>query len=118
MRNTSAGKSIVMVNTPKTVPPISDSACYRARLPSLYSDFRLQRTTNPDGYTANVSAWQAALAKAARAGLLPSRSDGSDLLILNTGQELLRALETEELGRPLALETVVVGKYQARTTIC
>ncbi|KAI9873673.1 MAG: hypothetical protein M1830_010732 [Pleopsidium flavum] len=79
----------------------------RARLPSLYSDFRVQQTTNPDGYAANVAAWQIALANAARAGLIPSRGGSSDLLILRTSQELLQALETKEWGQPLALSAVV-----------
>ena len=31
------------------------------------------------------------------------------MLALKTGPELLRALETREWGRPLALDTVIVG---------
>lgn len=97
---------------------------YRARLPSLYSDFSLQRHTNPDGYASNVSAWQRALAKAARAGCIPSsilgsHSDGqqnkegggghkNSLLVLKTGDGLVRELESAEWGRPVALGCVVV----------
>ena len=89
---------------------------FRARLPSLYSDFRSQRTTNPDGYAANVSAWQAALAQAGQSGLLPSRSgDSSDLLILKTGQDLLQALESKDLGQPLALGAIIVGNIRPAT---
>lgn len=77
----------------------------RARLASLYSDFRAQASTNPDGYAANVSAWRKALADAARAGLLP----GGDLLVVKTGEELLRELEMAGWGRPGAIGAVVVS---------
>ncbi|KAI6861708.1 hypothetical protein KC338_g6500 [Hortaea werneckii] len=81
----------------------------RARLASLYSDFRNQRQTNPDGYHANASAWMRALTAAANAGLIPSSSASSqhDHFVLQTGEELARALQTQELGRPLALGTVI-----------
>ncbi|KAI6846444.1 hypothetical protein KC332_g3743 [Hortaea werneckii] len=81
----------------------------RARLASLYSDFRNQRQTNPDGYHANASAWMRALTAAANAGLIPSSSASSqhDHFVLQTGEELARALQTQELGRPLALESVI-----------
>ncbi|KAH0548250.1 hypothetical protein GP486_008041 [Trichoglossum hirsutum] len=81
----------------------------RARLPSLYSDFRHQRTTNPDGYAVNVSAWRAALGHAAREGLIPSPDTRSDLLVLRFSDDLRRALETKEWGRPLALGAVIVS---------
>ena len=84
----------------------------RARLPSLYSDFRPQAVTNPDGYAANVSAWQSALAHACRDGYIPSQNAGGaagpDKLVLRTGEELLRALESETWGRPLGLGCVIV----------
>ncbi|KAF2488149.1 Snf7-domain-containing protein [Neohortaea acidophila] len=89
----------------------------RARLASLYSDFRFQRSSNPDGYQANSSAWLRALSKAASAGLIPRQNQASgqyDHFALHTGEELLRALETREFGRPLALgaavEDAVKGK--------
>ncbi|KAK6596293.1 Snf7 family protein [Botrytis cinerea] len=75
----------------------------RARLAALYSDFRQQQTLNPDGYQANIEAWQKALAKAARAGVMPSQGSSPDLLILRADDELLRALDTNEWGRPLSL---------------
>ena len=78
---------------------------------SLYSDFSLQRSSNPDGYEANVSAWVQALSKAAQAGLLPEHGSERDRLSLKTGEVLLKSLETKEWGRPLALETVIVGIY-------
>ena len=36
---------------------------------------------------------------------------GYDVLSLRTGPELLRALETEEWGRPLALSDVIVSRH-------
>lgn len=86
----------------------------RPRLPALYSDFSSQRTLNPDGYAANVSAWRRGLARLVRAGLLPSsssstgsRSSTSSLLVLHSDQRLLRALESKQYGRPLALSAVL-----------
>lgn len=50
-----------------------------------------------------------ALTAAANAGLIPSSSASSqhDHFVLQTGEELARALQTQELGRPLALGTVI-----------
>ncbi|KAK4984640.1 hypothetical protein LTR50_006490 [Elasticomyces elasticus] len=83
----------------------------RARLASLYSDFRSQRAANPDGYAANTSAWLHALTSASRAGLVPSSRPGGtgagNTLVLETGEALARALQTREWGRPLALGAVV-----------
>ncbi|KLU81783.1 SNF7 family protein [Magnaporthiopsis poae ATCC 64411] len=81
----------------------------KARLPALYSDFRGQRATNPDGYAANVSAWRRALAAIARSGLAPSSSSTGppDSLILTTDDSLLRALESRQYGRPLALGVAI-----------
>jgi charged multivesicular body protein 7 len=88
---------------PRQQPLTTDS---RARLASLYSDFRVQRTTNPDGYAANVSAWLVGLSHAAKDHALPEENG---TLALKTGESLLRALETKEHGRPLALGAVIVG---------
>lgn len=79
----------------------------RARLPALYSDFRPQRTLNPDGFEANVSAWKRGLSNAALAGHAPSKSSSRDHLTLELGDALLRALESPQFGRPLALGTVL-----------
>ncbi|KAM0801760.1 Snf7-domain-containing protein [Usnea florida] len=89
----------------------------RARLPSLYSDFTLQRYSNPDGFAANTTAWIGALAKAARAGLLPSIGADHDTLSLRTGNSLLQSLETKEWGRPLALRTVIDEAVSQRIMI-
>ncbi|CAF9914300.1 MAG: hypothetical protein HETSPECPRED_001944 [Heterodermia speciosa] len=81
----------------------------RARIPSLYSDLSLQRANNPDGFSANISAWENALRQAAKAGLIPAPGNSRDTLSLRTGEELLQALTTKEWGRPLSLGTVIVG---------
>lgn len=100
----------------KLVPPGSRSTQFslvltfvfpcRARLPALYADFRPQRTLNPDGYSANVTAWRHALSLLASRGLL-SQGANTNLLILNLEDSLLRALESRQFGQPLALGTVV-----------
>jgi charged multivesicular body protein 7 len=88
------------------------------RLPSLYSDFTLQKKTNPDGYAVNVAAWERALTRAARRGFVStslsrerSSTDAttvqSDHLILRTDDSLVRALEIPEYGRPVALGAVL-----------
>jgi charged multivesicular body protein 7 len=56
---------------------------------------------------ANIEAWRKGLADAAKGGHIPNRGASGDLLILNVDENLLRALETKEWGRPLALGTVV-----------
>ena len=63
----------------------------------------LQRTTNPDGYNANITAWQTALNRAADANLLPSRS----AFILHPTDRLLNALSSPQYGRQLGLGAVV-----------
>ena len=81
----------------------------RARLPSLYSDFSVQKSANPDGFAANVSAWQSALSHAARAGVIQSTSGLNDLLVLQTSEQLIRDLESPQFGRPLGLSLVLVS---------
>ncbi|ORY16694.1 Snf7-domain-containing protein [Clohesyomyces aquaticus] len=78
----------------------------RGRLASLYSDFRTQIETNPDGYHANINAWKKALADATRAGVVPAQGSGCDLLNIRTGDELARALQHKEFGRPMCLKAV------------
>jgi charged multivesicular body protein 7 len=103
----------------------------RNRLPSLYSDFALQKKTNPDGYAVNVAAWEQALNHAAKRGYTSSRGvrvrSGSsasqknagpsrkktDHLILRTDESLLRDLELPEWGRPVALGAVFVSAMQS-----
>jgi charged multivesicular body protein 7 len=95
----------------------------------LYSDFTLQKKTNPDGYAVNIAAWEQALNRAAKRGYTSSRgvrvrsgSLGSannttggrkktDHLILRTDESLLRDLELPEWGRPVALGAVFVCRF-------
>ncbi|KAK4895381.1 hypothetical protein LTR27_006445 [Elasticomyces elasticus] len=60
------------------------------------------------GYQANASAWLRALTAAAKAGLIPAQAGTQhDRLTVHTGEELLRGLQTQEFGRPLALGSVL-----------
>lgn len=95
------------------------------RLPSLYSDFRSLKEKNPDGYEANVAAWNAVLTQAVRKGLLVSTnlSDSlteensehgeanitmPDLLVIHSGRALLDSLTSPVWGSPLGLQVVFV----------
>ncbi|KAI1491271.1 Snf7-domain-containing protein [Biscogniauxia mediterranea] len=94
----------------------NDQNFRRARLPALYSDFRSQKTLNPDGYAANVAAWKRGLANAALAGHLPpaAKSTGRNHLILEPdGDALMRSLESKQFGRPLALGTALQDALSA-----
>ncbi|KXX77866.1 Vacuolar-sorting protein SNF7 [Madurella mycetomatis] len=92
-----------------------EPAFRKARLPALYSDFQTQRTLNPDGYQANVSAWRRALARIVRSGRAPrGRGAAPDLFVLHSDEQLLRALESKQYGRPLALGAVVREALAAR----
>ena len=100
-----------------SAPKLLTRKYIRVRLRSLYSDFRQLRHINPDGYNANISAWQTALSNGVRQGLCPAVGGAeSDLLILRTSDQLLEALETKDLGRPLSLGTVAV--CGCHSTIC
>ncbi|QUC15899.1 uncharacterized protein UV8b_00140 [Ustilaginoidea virens] len=79
----------------------------RARLPALYADFRPQKTVNPDGYDANVIAWQGALSLLSLNGLLSGHGSESSILILSVDASLRRVLESKEFGQPLALGDVI-----------
>lgn len=80
----------------------------KARLPALYSDFLSQRASNPDGYAANVAAWRRALSTIARSGLANAGGSGNrNLLVLSTDESLIRALESRQYGRPLAIGVAV-----------
>ncbi|KAK9445867.1 Snf7 [Metarhizium brunneum] len=79
----------------------------KARLPALYSDFRPQRTLNPDGYRANIVAWQGALSCLLLRGLLSGRGPNSSLLVLNVDENLPHDLESNRFGQPLALGTAI-----------
>ncbi|CRG83675.1 putative protein C1604,18c [Talaromyces islandicus] len=95
-----------------------EDAFRRNRLPSLYSDFSIQKETNPDGYAVNVAAWQRALTNAALAGHVVSGSgQKKSVLSLTTDENLLRNLEIPEWGRPVALASVFNEAIQKRSMV-
>lgn len=63
----------------------------------------MQKSTNSDGYAANVSAWETALTRAALASKLPQQNK----LSLDTTDELLDRLASPQYGRPSALGCVL-----------
>ncbi|KAM0306562.1 hypothetical protein HYE67_002575 [Fusarium culmorum] len=85
----------------------NDPSFSRSRLPARYSDFRSQRTLNPDGYQANISAWRQALSDLVAKGMISHRGSTPDHFVLKLDDSLLRSLEHKEFGQPLALGTVV-----------
>ncbi|KAM0348759.1 hypothetical protein ACHAPU_004198 [Fusarium lateritium] len=85
----------------------NDPSFSRSRLPARYSDFRPQRTLNPDGYQANISAWRQALSDLVAKGMISHRGSNPDHFVLKLDGSLLRSLENKEYGQPLALGTVV-----------
>ncbi|KAH7163611.1 Snf7-domain-containing protein [Dactylonectria estremocensis] len=85
----------------------NDPSFRKSRLPALYSDFRPQRTLNPDGYAANLSAWRHALCQIAAHGLASHRGSSPNLFTIALDDSLLRSLESKQFGQPLALGTVV-----------
>ena len=98
----------------------ADTDNSRNRLQSLYSDFRLQKTSNPDGYQANSRAWLRGLTAAARAGRLPpasTRSGQPSHVVFGSGEELSRALNSPQWGRPLALGAVIHDAVEKREFI-
>lgn len=83
----------------------------RNRLPSLYSDFVVQKKTNPDGYAVNVAAWEKALTNAAWAGYVNSGTatgNKRDHLVLTADENLLHSLQLSGWGKPVALASVFV----------
>ncbi|KAL5588704.1 hypothetical protein ACKRZS_013435 [Fusarium odoratissimum] len=85
----------------------NDPSFSRSRLAARYSDFRSQRTLNPDGYQANISAWRQALSDLVAKGKVSHRGSSPDHFVLKLDDSLLRSLEHKEFGQPLALGTVV-----------
>ncbi|KAL4733262.1 Snf7-domain-containing protein [Aspergillus similis] len=108
---------------------LSQDSFRKNRLPSLYSDFSIQKKTNPDGYQVNVAAWEQALTRAARNGYISSHTfqqnagDGTvqrrkaNHLTLHVNEGLLRDLESPELGRPVALGAVFEDAVWNRTMV-
>ncbi|KAI9375650.1 Snf7-domain-containing protein [Aspergillus egyptiacus] len=104
---------------------LSQETFRKNRLPSLYSDFSVQKKTNPDGYHVNSAAWEQALTKAARNGYI-SQSPGtsglaqkrkSNHLILKVDGGLMHDLESPEWGKPVALPAVFEDAMWNRTMV-
>ncbi|KAK4229996.1 Snf7-domain-containing protein [Podospora fimiseda] len=86
----------------------------KPRLPALYSDFLPQKSLNPDGYAANISAWRRALSLIVKSGLAPSLKSTKSVFILNCDEQALsRAFESKQYGRPLALGEVMKEMYKS-----
>jgi charged multivesicular body protein 7 len=87
------------------------------RLASLYADFRQQLEINPDGYHANIAAWTKALTDAARAGVIPTQGTTHDLLNIRTADDLARALQHPQYGKPTCLPAVFYEAVQKKEMI-
>ncbi|KAJ4318142.1 hypothetical protein N0V94_004578 [Neodidymelliopsis sp. IMI 364377] len=87
------------------------------RLASLYADFRQQLEINPDGYHANIAAWTKALTDAARAGVIPTQGTTHDLLNIRTADELARALQHPQYGKPTCLPAVFHEAVQKKEMV-
>ncbi|KAK5998126.1 Charged multivesicular body 7-like protein [Cladobotryum mycophilum] len=85
----------------------NDTNFRKTRLPALYADFRSQKTLNPDGYEANITAWSQALSRLASDGLLSRQGSNSSLLILDLDESLRRSLDNGQYGQPQALGAVI-----------
>lgn len=84
------------------------------RLASLYADFRQQLEINPEGYHANIAAWIQALTEGSRAGLCPTRGTAHELLSIRANDELARALQHPQHGKPTCLPAVFHEAVQRR----
>ncbi|KAH7398267.1 Snf7-domain-containing protein [Pyrenochaeta sp. MPI-SDFR-AT-0127] len=87
------------------------------RLASLFADFRQQLDTNPEGYHANIAAWTKALTDAARAGVIPKQGTTHDLLNIRAADELARALQHPQYGKPTCLPAVFHEAVQKKEMI-
>ncbi|KAL5116478.1 hypothetical protein ACEQ8H_005599 [Pleosporales sp. CAS-2024a] len=91
------------------------------RLSSLYADFGQQLEVNPEGYHANIAAWNKALTDAARVGLMPQprgvRDTTTDCLIIRATDDLARALQHPQYGMPTCLPAVFHDAVQKKELI-
>ncbi|OJI99340.1 hypothetical protein ASPVEDRAFT_124325 [Aspergillus versicolor CBS 583.65] len=103
---------------------LSQDSFRKNRLPSLYSDFSIQKKTNPDGYHVNVAAWEQVLTKAAHNGYISTHSHDAtgqrrkaNHLSIKVDENLVRDLENPEWGRPVALGAVFEDAVWNRTMV-
>ncbi|KAF2855875.1 hypothetical protein T440DRAFT_485944 [Plenodomus tracheiphilus IPT5] len=87
------------------------------RLPSLYADFGQQLEVNPDGYHANIAVWIKALTDASRAGVISMQGNTHDLLNIRATDELARALQHPQHGKPTCLPAVFNEAVQKKEMI-
>ncbi|KAI4624370.1 hypothetical protein J4E83_004044 [Alternaria metachromatica] len=87
------------------------------RLASLYADFRQQLEINPEGYYANIAAWTKALIDASRAGVVPRQGTTHDLLNIRAADELARALQHPQYGKPTCLPAVFHEAVQKKEMV-
>lgn len=78
---------------------------------SLYSDFRHLKDINPEGYSANVSAWKSVLLEFISQGAF------ADKTLLDADNDLLNDLYDSKHGIPLAVDTVIDEMVAERTLI-
>lgn len=76
------------------------------RLRSLYSDFSKLALTNEYGYEANVAYWRAVILDCNRNGLLGT----TDYQLAIRVDEIADRFRRSGIGKPLALDCVVVGE--------
>lgn len=82
----------------------------RARLQALYSDFSLQKQSNPTAFHANVEWWRKTLEALADSGLQQDTAESpGSRLVLQANRKLLDNLKIEKIGKPLAMGAVVVS---------
>ena len=90
-----------------SVPPFSTTST--PRLQALYSDFSLQKQSNPASYQSNIEWWRNGLEIIVSSGLQTlEETTKSDRLVLHAGRELLELVKLPKVGKPLALGAVIV----------
>jgi charged multivesicular body protein 7 len=72
---------------------------------------------NPEGYHANIAAWTKALTDASRAGVIPTQGTTHDLLSIRVSDELARALQHPQYGKPTCLPAVFHEAVQKKEMI-
>ncbi|KZT70129.1 hypothetical protein DAEQUDRAFT_668334 [Daedalea quercina L-15889] len=79
-----------------------------SRLKTLYSDFSLQKQSNPTSYASNVEWWRRTLEAVVLRGWLAQSNSNPDRLVLHaTGSTLADDFRYEGIGKPLGLPTVI-----------
>ncbi|KAF8511566.1 Snf7-domain-containing protein [Hysterangium stoloniferum] len=92
-------------NKPLTSYPTYKSVS-SSRLKSLYSDFSLQKQSNPAGFQSNLDWWRRTILHLLSTSGQPS---SQDILVLHAESSLIDGLRCEELGvgRPLGIASVI-----------